>query len=75
MGLAEVLTTIVAPLIVALIQSAIKAGQSLGLDVAQLKAAIAVELRSQADQILADVADIEKKLDAEEAPSPVNVAG
>lgn len=67
MGLAEILTTIVAPLIVALVQSAIKAGQSLGLDATALKAAIAVELRSQADQIEADVAEIEAKLDAEES--------
>ena len=67
MGIVEVLTSIVAPLIVALVQASIKAGQSLGLDPVQLRAAIAVELKSQAATIEAEIAEVEAEIAAAKA--------
>lgn len=67
MGLTTILTEIVAPMIVSLVKAALKAGESVGLDAATLRAAVVAELRSQADAIEAEVADVEKLIDAAEA--------
>lgn len=63
----DILIQLVGNLVGSGIEAAIQAGQSLGLDVAKLRSALAVELRSQADTIEAKVAEMEAAIDASEA--------